>query len=119
MVAIMKATVRSLFVAAFAVALIVPPLPLSADKGGKDGEGGSDVNNCYSVTGQARYGALGYNHVVIISNRCEFPLKCKVWTDVDPEPQIPLTVEPKSSGEKTTRINSPARGFKAFGECKK
>ena len=117
MVVMMKATVRSLFVALVAVALWGAGSQLHAQKkGGKDGD---DVRNCYNVTGQARYGALGYNHVVIVANRCDYELHCKVWSDVDPKPQIPLTVDAKSSGEKTTRINSPARGFKAFGECKK
>jgi hypothetical protein len=42
-----------------------------------------------------------------------------VWTDVDPSPKQPLTVGPKGTGEVIVRAVSPARAFKAFGECKK
>ncbi|MEM7137129.1 MAG: hypothetical protein AAF500_11150 [Myxococcota bacterium] len=108
----MKAAVRSLLAASLTLAVLSSAMPLRAD----DDPGAS---NCYSVRGEARYGALGYNHVVIITNTCDVKLECEVWTDVDPKPRIALTVEPKATGEKTTRLNSPARGFKAFGECKK
>ena len=112
MLVIMKAIVRSLSLALFVLAMAVPAAPLSADDGG-------DMKNCYNVRGEARYGALGYKHVVIVTNRCEVTLKCEVWTDVDPSPRIALTVGPKATEETVCRINSPARGFKAFGECKK
>ena len=78
-----------------------------------------DVRNCYSVHGEARYGALAYKHVVIVTNRCEIELQCEVWTDVDPEPKQPLSVGPKGTGEVIVRAVSPARSFKAYGECKK
>lgn len=113
MLVIMKAIVRSLFVALFVLAMVVPEAPLSADH---DAE---SMKNCYNVRGEARYGALGYNHVVIVTNRCEVTLKCEVWTDVDPTPRLPLTVGPNGTAEATCRLNSPARGFKAFAECKK
>jgi len=109
----MKAVVRSLLVVSFAFGLALPEPTSSAD------DDADAVKNCYDVRGEARYAALGYNHVVIVTNRCKVALDCEVWTDVDPTPRIPLTVGPESSGEKTCRINSPARGFKAFGECKK
>ena len=79
----------------------------------------SDIRNCDNVHGEARYGAFAYKHVVIVKNRCDITLQCEVWTDVDPEPKQPLTVGPKATGEAIVRNNSPARGFKAFGECKK
>ncbi len=113
MLVIMKAIVRSFLVALFVLAMAVPEAPLSAD------DGAESMKNCYNVRGEARYGALGYNHVVIVTNRCEVTLQCEVWTDVDPSPRLPLTVGPKATEESTCRINSPARGFKAFGECKK
>ncbi|MGB5809911.1 MAG: hypothetical protein WBG86_05225 [Polyangiales bacterium] len=109
----MQSTVRSLVIAAFAVLMVTPAAPLRAD------ENGDSVKNCYSVRGEARYAALGYNHVVIVTNRCEATLQCEVWSNVDPTPRLALTVGPKATEEKTTRINSPARGFKAFAECKK
>lgn len=113
MVVIMQATVRSFFVAVFVLAMAVPEAPSRAD------DGADPVKNCYNVRGEARYGALGYNQVVIVTNRCEMTLKCEVWTDVDPTPRLPLTVGPNATAEATCRLNSPARGFKAFGECKK
>ena len=79
----------------------------------------NDIKNCYSVHGEARYGPLAYKHVVIVTNRCELSLACEVWTDVDPTPKQSLTVEPKGTGEVIVRTSSPARAFKAFGECKK
>ena len=82
-------------------------------------EGEDDVKNCYSVHGEARYGALAYKHVVIVTNRCDITLQCQVWTDVDPSPKQSVSVGPKGTGEVIVRNNSPARGFKAFGECKK
>jgi hypothetical protein len=77
----------------------------------------NDIKDCYNVYGEARYGALAYKHVVIVQNRCDVSLACKVWTDVDPEPRVSLNVGPKGTGEAITRNNSPARSFKAFGEC--
>jgi len=107
----MKALARSVFAALFVLALALPALG--------QGEGGDDIKNCYNVYGEARYGALAYKHVVIVSNRCDITLQCEVWTDVDPSPKHSLTVGPKSSGEVIVRVNSPARSFKAYGECKK
>ena len=78
-----------------------------------------DIKNCYSVHGEARYGALAYKHVVIVTNRCEIELQCEVWTDVDPSPRQSVSVGPKGTGEVIVRATSPARAFKAFGECKK
>lgn len=106
----MKTLFASLFTAFI---LLGTSLPALGD------EGGQDVKNCYSVHGEARYGALAYKHVVIVTNRCEVALQCEVWTDVDPTPRHSLGVEPNGTGEVIVRSSSPARGFKAFGECKK
>lgn len=107
----MKAIARSVFAALFVLAMTGPALGQ-----GKDGD---DIKNCYSVRGEARYGAIAYKHVVIVTNRCKVTLQCEVWTDVDPSPKHSLTVGPNSSGEVIVRNNSPARSFKAFGQCKK
>jgi hypothetical protein len=108
---IMKAIVRFVFAALFVLATTLPALG--------QGEGGDDLKNCYNVYGEARYGALAYKHIVIVQNRCELTLQCEVWTDVDPSPKHSLTVGPKASAEVIVRVNSPARSFKAYGECKK
>ena len=106
----MKSVIAGLFAAVFVLTAAGPAL---------GEEGGHEVKNCYSVHGEARYGAFAYKHVVIVTNRCEFALQCEVWTDVDPTPRQSVSVEPKGTAEVLTRNNSPARSFKAFAECKK
>lgn len=106
----MRAVVTSLFTALVVLTTALPAL---------GEEGGQDIKNCYSVHGEARYGALAYKHVVIVTNRCDITLQCEVWTDVDPTPRQSLSVGPNGTGEVIVRSSSPARGFKAFGECKK
>jgi hypothetical protein len=103
----MKAVVTSLFAALVVLTAVLPAL---AD---------DDVKNCYSISGEARYGALAYKHIVIVTNRCDVTLQCEVWTDVDPSPRQSVSVEPQSTAEVLVRAVSPARAFKAFGECKK
>ena len=101
---------RSILAGLFVLAVVTPDWS-RADE--------TDIRNCYSVHGEARYGALAYKHVVIVTNRCEIELQCEVWTDVDPSPKHPVSVGPKGTGEVIVRATSPARSFKAYGECKK
>ena len=108
---IMKAVAKFVFAALFVFATTFPAL-------GQE-EGGDDIKNCYSVHGEARYGALAYKHIVIVTNRCDFTLQCQVWTDVDPSPKQSVSVGPKGTSETIVRNNSPSRSFKAFGECTK
>ena len=110
MLSMMKTVARSALLALLLSAMAVPVL-------GQEEE--PDVRNCFSVYGEARYGAFAYKHVVVVTNRCDITLQCEVWTDVDPTPKHSLTVGPKGSGEVIVRNNSPARSFKAYGECKK
>jgi hypothetical protein len=109
---LMKHAARVIFGGLFVLALSVPGWnAANADE--------QDIKNCYSVHGEARYGALAYKHIVIVTNRCELELQCEVWTDVDPSPHQSVSVGPKGTAEVIVRSNSPARAFKAFGECKK
>ena len=108
---IMKAVAKFVFAALFIFATTLPALGQKED--------GENIKNCYSVHGEARYGALAYKHIVIVTNRCDFTLQCQVWTDVDPSPKLSVSVGPKGTSETIVRNNSPARSFKAFGECKK
>jgi hypothetical protein len=110
MLGTMKAMGKVALAGLFAVTLALPMLGQAEE---------DSVKNCYGVHGEARYGAFAYKHVVIVTNRCDISLQCKVWTDVDPEPKQSVTVEPKGTGEVIVRNNSPARSFKAFGECTK
>jgi hypothetical protein len=106
----MRVVIASLFTA---LVVLTAALPALGD------EGGQDMKNCYSISGEARYGALAYKHIVIVTNRCDVTLQCEVWTDVDPSPRQSVSVEPQSTAEVLVRAVSPARAFKAFGECKK
>lgn len=108
---IMKAVARFVFAALFVFAAALPALG--------QGEGGDDIKDCFNVHGEARYGALAYKHIVIVTNRCDVALQCEVWTDVDPSPKLSASVGPKGTSETIVRNNSPSREFKAFGECKK
>lgn len=109
---IMKYVGQSILGGLLVVALTV----LGSGQAGADDQ---DISNCYSVHGEARYGALAYKHVVIVTNRCEVELQCEVWTDVDPSPRQSVGVGPKGTAEVIVRATSPARSFKAYGECKK
>ena len=102
----MKNAARLVFGGLFALGLA-----LSAFEGASADE--DDVRNCYSVHGEARYGALAYKHVVIVTNRCDVALQCEVWTDVDPDPRQSLSVAPKGTGEVIVRAVSPARSVAA------
>lgn len=105
----MNEMLRSMGAALLMGASILPAMDAAASE--------DDIRNCYGVHGEARYGALAYKHVVIVTNRCDVQLQCEVWTDVDPTPKVSLSVGPKATGEVITRATSPARSFKAYGEC--
>lgn len=107
----MRIVARSLCAAVLALTLGLPALAQE--------DGADDIRNCYAISGETRYGALAFKHIVVVSNRCDITLQCEVWTDVDPSPRHSLTVGPNASGEVLVRANSPSRAFKAFGECKK
>ena len=78
---------------------------------------GPDGTQCYTVTGEAVYVLTGYNHVVTVTNDCGKTVQCEVWTSVDPEPKIPVTVGSGGAKSVTARRGSPASAFTAYGEC--
>src|SRR5258708_2060736 len=71
---------------------------------------------CVVIRAEVRYGAAGYNHVVVLMNACEHAEACTVTTDVNPEP-IKATVPPRSSTEVVTFLGSPARVFVPKAIC--
>ena len=73
--------------------------------------------SCIKSWGEARFGALAYNHIVHIANACAPDAECTVSTDVNPEPQK-VTVPGKSEIEVTTFMGSPARVFTPHVKCK-
>jgi hypothetical protein len=74
------------------------------------------VTACVRSWGEARYGAVGYNHLVHIADACDAPAECIVSTDVNPEPQKVL-VPPHTEIEVITFRGSPARVFVPHVEC--
>ena len=59
---------------------------------------------------EARYRAPGYDHIVHIVSGCDFPLRCVVRTDVNPDP-VPADVPPRGHVEVLTWRGSPAYVF--------
>ena len=66
---------------------------------------------------EARFQAVGYNHIVHLVNACAAVAECVVSTDVNPEPQA-VTVAPHSETEINTFLGSPARVFVPRVTCK-
>ena len=73
---------------------------------------------CAVVSASVRSEAYGYKHVVTLTNRCEKPVECEVWTDVDPTPHNTLLANPGESVDVVTRIGSPASQVTAQKICK-
>lgn len=98
---------------AFVAVLVCGSAPaLAQDSGAAE----TTNTTCHSVSGEARYLAYGYNHVVTVTNTCDRPLRCLVWTNVDADKKE-LVVAPKSTGESVVRVGSPAQAFAAQGVC--
>jgi hypothetical protein len=70
----------------------------------------NEVPECISVRGEARYGAYGYDHVVVVASRCEEVATCRVATDVDPA-EVVVRVPAGATRETVTRRGSPSRAF--------
>jgi hypothetical protein len=78
------------------------------------GEG--DVPDCITYRGEARYGALGYNHIVVITNGCPSDARCTVSTNAAPDP-LSVRVPKGETKEVTTLLGSPAREFTPHVTC--
>lgn len=72
---------------------------------------------CVKVRAFARYAGLGYQHLATTNNECSGPVRCELWTDVDPEPQHVVELEPHAATETVFRIGSPAREFRVEYRC--
>ncbi len=71
---------------------------------------------CVGVTATARWGALAYDHVVQIANRCEAAVTCRVSTNANPTVSA-VRVEAGSSKDLVTFRGSPASDFTAHVDC--
>ena len=98
----MRRTILALAIAALAL----PPLALAQNQ----------VPSCVTVRHEARWGAGAYNHVVIVENGCERPVRCDVATDVNPHP-TQVRVDPGGRSEVVTFLGSPAREFTPRVRC--
>jgi hypothetical protein len=77
----------------------------------------ADQIECATVTASVRMQAVGYNHIVTLSNHCQRAVSCEVWTNVDPTPHITLRAKPGESAQTITRIGSPSRDVHADKTC--
>jgi hypothetical protein len=74
------------------------------------------ADDCVTIRSEARYRALGYDHVAILHSACPSAVSCEVWTDVDPQ-RHSTRLRPGEVQEIVTRIGSPASSFEAYGQC--
>jgi hypothetical protein len=77
----------------------------------------ASVAECVQYWPEARFAALGYNHMVHVRDMCDVPAGCSVTTDVNPQPH-PVTVPPRSEIEVMTFRGSPARVFTPKVDCR-
>jgi len=77
-----------------------------------------DVGECASVSASARFIGDGYRHIVTLTNGCQRPVSCEVWTNVDPSPHYTLQANPGKSADVIVRNSSPATGVQAGKICK-
>jgi len=77
-----------------------------------------DVGGCASVVASARFIGDGYRHIVTLTNSCQRPVSCEVWTNVDPSPHYTLQANPGKTADVIVRNSSPATGVQAGKICK-
>jgi hypothetical protein len=97
---------RSLIAAGVGLGLLLPALVLAQN----------EVPECVTVRGEARWGADAYNHVVVVENRCAARARCRVATDVNPQPTT-LEVPAGATREVVTFLGSPASAFTPRVQC--
>jgi hypothetical protein len=68
------------------------------------------VPACIQSQAQSRYLGFAYDHVVLITNRCEKTASCSVTTSSNPDP-IHTTVDAHHAREVLTFRANPARTF--------
>ena len=103
----MNRPVRSMVLAA-ALALSLAPTAAVAD--------GDAAKACISFWGEARFGGVGYTHVVHVANKCAARAVCAVSTDIVPAPQS-VTVPGKQEVEVVTYLGSPTSKFTPRVTC--
>jgi hypothetical protein len=73
--------------------------------------------SCVAFWPEVRYRNYGYDHFVHLANRCDVPARCRVSTDVRPEP-VEVQVPARTQIEVLTFRGSAARQFVPRVECR-
>ncbi|MBX3271732.1 MAG: hypothetical protein KF729_15805 [Sandaracinaceae bacterium] len=97
---------RAYWLAGVGLALSLPALVLAQ----------VEVPDCVTVRGEARWAAMGYNHVVVVQNGCASRARCQVSTNVNPE-VVRLEVPARETREVVTFLESPASEFTPRVRC--
>ncbi|NNE20493.1 MAG: hypothetical protein HKN10_18655 [Myxococcales bacterium] len=77
----------------------------------------ASARSCYSVWAEAQKMGSHYRHLVYVENDCEYWLQCSLWTDVDPQPPVMVSVGPGTTENRETSGSSQYGDPKAFGAC--
>jgi hypothetical protein len=80
------------------------------------GAAGDTAKDCISFSGEARFGGVGFTHVVHVTNKCTSNATCAVSTDVVPTPQS-VTVPGHKTVDVITYLDSPASKFTPRVAC--
>jgi hypothetical protein len=97
----------SILLASLVVVALAPRLASAA---------GDTAKDCIAFSGEARFGGVGFTHIVHITNKCTASAVCAVSTDVVPTPQS-VTVPGNKSVEVVTYLDSPASKFTPRVTC--
>lgn len=92
-----------------ALALVLVTPPVRADETG-------DHPACIVVSGEARYGAYGYDHIVTVRNGCDRAATCSVTTSVNAR-AARVSVAAGASVDVVMWRGSPARDFAPRADC--
>ena len=76
----------------------------------------TEVPDCMTIRSEARWAAMGYNHVVIVQNGCTSRARCSVATDVNPRAER-IEVPARETREVVTFLDSPASAFTPRVRC--
>ncbi len=83
------------------------------------GGGEASARSCYTIWAEAQKMGSHYRHRVYVENDCEYWLQCSLWTDVDPQPPVMVSVGPGTTENRETSGSSQYADPKAFGACRR
>ncbi|MGB3051743.1 MAG: hypothetical protein WBB42_12130 [Polyangiales bacterium] len=81
--------------------------------------GEASARSCYKVWAEAEKMGSYYRHTVYVENDCEYWLQCSLWTDVDPQPPVMVSVGPGMTEHEETNGGSQYSDPRAFGACRR